>query len=677
MLDYKKYLNCPPAKREDFRLINQKAIKRCVVPNSDSHNAIWDLRVTSDGTVYFPLCAEQHFTENVWLHTYDYKTNTAKCLFKLEEKVCCRENTLHASKIHTSLCEMPDGRIIMSTHTTSQSPKHPTFMPEEFYAHPWEGYEGSNVLIYDPKTGNVENRGKPVPYESIYGGVYSPRDDAFYFTGYIRGHLYRLDLKTNKVRDYGQTTEFGSFRLALGPDLNVYCNSRSGIFYRVDTATQELLDTGIRFPKNTDIIQGINHSQFDYYVNIGKKMYIAVVFNAKPSFLVYDTETNTMTMTETYIPEGANVGSVCSPHGMAVDSKGRLWYTIKKFDAILEGRGHLLCSWDIQNGGKPILYGLVGTDARINLEVAEMEIYDDIIYAPDGNYLYDECAMSAIDINVLTASNEVGPYAGDPAAYAYVENAAELYEGDFEKDVQHLLDFMAETEGNAAIHANNPFSVAAVPTVVRTWEHMPIEDSSVVSVRFDGESVKVVCFGDNRVERTVTIRDGEVVSVEETNSEPAAIDIPDELFGLDYPFVPGRQYKAVPTIAQKLWDGRYIVGTEDGFVCIVDGKNVLSLGTAIQTCGPINCFAVCNSRKEIYGVCGGDDDCGLVFRVDDKRGLRQIGRPYFNQFRKPGVVCSNVFVSLAASDDEKHLAVGAADRLGCVYIYDIDSLTEI
>ncbi len=671
MRDFKKYLNCPPAKKEDFRLINQKAVKRCVVPESEHHNAIWDLRVAKDGTVYFPLSAEMHFSENVWLHTYDYKTNTVKRLFKLHEKVCCHDKAIRASKIHTSLCEMPDGRIIMSTHTTAQSPVHPTWMPEAYYAHPFESFEGSNILIYDPKTGSVENRGKPVPYESIYGGVYSERGNAFYFSGYIRGHLYRLDLDTNEVHDYGQTSEFGSFRLAIGPDGNVYCNSRSGIFYRVDTETKELYDTGLRFPKNTDIIQGINHSQFDYYANWGDKMYIAVVFNAKPAFLIYDYKTNTMTMSESYIPEGANVGAVCSVHGMAFDSKGTLWYTIKKFDPILQGRGQLLCSWDILGGGKPRLYGLVGTEERINIEVSEMEIHDDILFVPDSNYLFDYSAMMGIDINVLESTDELGPIATDPSAYIYVENAEELYDGDFEKDIQHFLDFMDECEYYNEMMDTNNFAVTLNLNVVRTWEHMPIEESSVYSVRFDGDTVKAVCGTDIR--REVTIIDGEITDVTDGGVVLEQPEMPECLIGLDYPSVPGRQYKAVPDKFAKLWDDRYIVSTKDGIVCIVDGDSVLSLGTAIQTCSPVNAFAVSNVRKEVYGIAGGEDDCGILFRVDDKRGLRQLGRAYFNRFRKPGVVSSNELSCIAVSDDGKRLAVGAKDRLGCVYVYDLDN----
>ena len=38
----------------------------------------------------------------------------------------------------------------------------------------WEGFMGSNVLIYDSDTNEVEDLGIPVPRESIYEAKYIP-----------------------------------------------------------------------------------------------------------------------------------------------------------------------------------------------------------------------------------------------------------------------------------------------------------------------------------------------------------------------------------------------------------------------------------------------------------------------------------------------------------------------
>ena len=89
---------------------------------------------------------------------------------------------------------MTDGRMIMTTHTTDKSPRHPTWLPYAYYHHLWEGFAGGNIIIYDPKTGHAENMGIPVPHESIYGAVYEPAHNALFFLGFMRGHLYRYSI---------------------------------------------------------------------------------------------------------------------------------------------------------------------------------------------------------------------------------------------------------------------------------------------------------------------------------------------------------------------------------------------------------------------------------------------------------------------------------------------------
>jgi len=666
--DYKKYLTGPQADKENFRLINQNAVKRVDIPGSERHNAIWDFMITKEGKVYFSLGAELHFAEYTRLYEYDYAAEEVRELFKLEEKICQNPDAIRASKIHTSICELPDGRLIMSTHSTAKSPKHPAWLPEAYYAHPWEGYAGSNILIYDPKTGKIENRGVPVPFESIYGGVYSPADNAFYFTGYIRGHLYRLELDTNKVKDYGQVTEFGSFRLVAGPDNNIYGNSRSGDFYRVDTKTGELVDLGLRFPKKENLPQGENHSQLDYAVNTADgKILMAVVFC--DSLLIYDPKTNTLTPTPSFLPPGIDAGYASTVHGLCFDKNNVLWYSLTKFDAILQTRGCLLCSWDILNGKQPKCHGLLGSGKRMLLTMPEMEIHNDKLYMPDSNYCFDDSAVMEIDLDIIRSSDK-GAYTSDPAAYLYNQNGPSLYEGDFKTDIQKLLEFLHDMEDYAdVLNECNVYLNIGKLNAVRLWENIEKDKSKVYSLSVKADKITGIC-GNGNLFYSFTIKDNHLCEMTETQLVPTKQDIPENLKNLNYPCIPGRQFKAKPAIYKELWDGRYIVGTEDGLLCIVSGSAVFSLGTAIQSCGAINDMTVCNSKKTIYGTVGGEHDCGIVFSYDDTNGLRQLGRTYFNQFRYPGVVSSSMLSAIDISDDGKTLAVGSGDRLGCVYIYD-------
>lgn len=51
----KEFLLSTPA---DYKVMSQTGVKQYVFPLDSIHNAIWDARVTSDGTLYFALATE-------------------------------------------------------------------------------------------------------------------------------------------------------------------------------------------------------------------------------------------------------------------------------------------------------------------------------------------------------------------------------------------------------------------------------------------------------------------------------------------------------------------------------------------------------------------------------------------------------------------------------------------
>lgn len=130
-----------------FRLIPQSCITQKIFENT-YHNAIWDFYVTPQGRIFLSLCAEINYPEIVRLYEYIPRTNEFRLHFKLEDRVLQHPQAIRASKMHTSFCQMKDGRLIMTTHTTAKSVLHPDWMPEAYYTHPWEGYQGSNILLY-------------------------------------------------------------------------------------------------------------------------------------------------------------------------------------------------------------------------------------------------------------------------------------------------------------------------------------------------------------------------------------------------------------------------------------------------------------------------------------------------------------------------------------------------
>ena len=122
--------------REDHRLINQTGVRQYCYPPRHSHNAIWDSNAGPDGKLYYGLATEIATAGYVRLCSYDYHTGIAEELFRVEDVILPQDRAIRASKFHSSICFMPDGRLIMTTHTTDKSPRHPTWMPIAYYHHP-------------------------------------------------------------------------------------------------------------------------------------------------------------------------------------------------------------------------------------------------------------------------------------------------------------------------------------------------------------------------------------------------------------------------------------------------------------------------------------------------------------------------------------------------------------
>ena len=245
---------------KDYRVMSQKGVKQYCYPLESTHNAIWDSNVSPDGELYFALASEICTSGYVRLCKYDYKRNIPEVCFAAEDVILPSGRTIRASKFHSSICFMPDGKLVMTTHTTDKSPAHPTWMPEAYYHHLWEGFPGSHIIVYDPKTGEAKNLGCPVPRESIYGAIYEPAHNRLYFLGFFRGHLYCYSFDSKRVEDLGQVSEHFSFRLSLGADGNIYGASKSGYVYKVDTDTKKITDMNYRFPHHSqDYLRDFNN----------------------------------------------------------------------------------------------------------------------------------------------------------------------------------------------------------------------------------------------------------------------------------------------------------------------------------------------------------------------------------------------------------------------------------
>ena len=657
-----------PIEIELHDMMPQEGVKHCVFPPDVKHNAIWDYMISPEGRHFFSLCAEGSISYYARLYEYIPDTGDFQLCFKLEDAIVTYYNAIRPSKLHTSFSFMPDGKLIMTTHTTATAPNHPEWMPFSYYDHMWEGYPGSNILIYDPQTGKLEDLGIPVPRTTIYGGVYEPTSNAYYFGCMMRGHVYKFDLSNRHLTQYGQVTENASFRFIVGPDNNVYFSTKTGAFLRINTKENRIDDLGIHFPVNESIPMTLIHNQLMFAVTgPDGKLYLTAAYG--DILLRYDFETNTMESAGLYAPPvfrkykwGTELAVA-----LAFDKYGVLWYMYCA-DTIC-----WIVSWDIIGGGEPINHGIMGTPGRRVGYVCEMYIRDDILYAADTNHGYDPPGMLSVPLDTLRNGKPDGQCID---AYQYIRFAkgSEQYPGNLAIDGErHYVQELIRNETTAKFMIGNPH-IFMTPRhfLTKIWRNVPTEESSVKRVWYDDcGNVHAITGCDKK--HHVVLKEGKVISVDnEEISKPVEQDL--SIFDdLRLPARPGRHYISNASAFAELSGGRTIVGTRDGMLGIVKDGKVFSLGVCSPH-GPVHQIVSTGDGLTAYGVAGDPSDLGTVFRYDDENGLTIYGRV---------LMCDNACIGglgascepfcLALSSDDRWLVIGARDRMGCVYEYDLSS----
>lgn len=671
------YRDLPPGFLD---VLPQTAVQASVFPKGTPQNSIWDFIKTSDGRFFVALCAEGNISSAGQLHEYLPRERSFRFCFDLRKECMVTSRQIPPSKIHSSACAMPDGRIIMATHNTAPAPGHPFWLYDAYYSHIWEGFPGSHLLIYDPATNVVRNLGVPVPRESIYGGAYDPRHHVYYAIGFARGHLYRHELDSGRTVDMGQVAEFGAFRLTLGPDGNIYGSTRSGWLYRIDTDRQEVVDLGVQLPARPDVVAR-NHYAFGATGPDGR-LYMAN--HVSDLLAALDVKTGRLEPLGSADPGPIDKRNYpCCPSGLVFDAEGVLWYAIIGGAQGYMGLWAHLVRWDITRGGKPERMGLLGTPERTLWYCSEMILHDNILYAADTNHLEDPPGIVRVDLAALKASlGQPRQQSRDPMAYGVLADAEQAYPGD----VADLGPFRAlERAGKegGSFGAKNTYTIQAAHAVVfRLWQRVPAAESSVRKIQWlDGRTVRGVCgAADGKNSHGFTCStDGRLTMLGEPQSRAADGAIPDpsglaalpeSVRSVTLPHRQGRQYLARPSCCAPWRGGQWLVGTEDGLLARVDpgsGK-AFSLGP-VAPHGPVHQIVTNAACTIAYGLAGDESDLGSCFRYDDVNGPWELGRTYTSEGTEAGVACSCQPCCLALSPDETRLAIGAADRLGTVYIY--------
>ena len=656
------FKSLPKISPKNLKLIPQSTVKCAFVDESDHRNAIWDMFVTKNGRCFFSVCAELYVSESAGLYEYLYETNEIKCCFELDKVVCYARDAIMPSKIHTSMSEMNDGRIIMTTHTTSQSRVHPYWYPEPFFNHVFEGYQGSNILIYNPETNILENRGVPVAHETIYGGTYDPKHNAFYFTGYFKGHLYRYDIDSGELTDYGKVTEFGSFRLHYCKiDGNIYSANRSGYFYRINTDTKAIEELGIFFERDYEPYSTEKHVQLDYIAD-GKdgNIYLKYIFGY--NIYRYNIKENKLECVGDGRPDDLELSSPNQHYGLTVDDNGVLWYTLSCLTEKYDWANAYLIRWDILNGEKPKNMGLVGSEKRSINVMAEMHYHNGIIYLTNGNHFFDVPGMFAVDVKKLEEMNydlDEMPYAHDILNYMHLENPEKYYpygKEEFLKQHKTAENFIEYSEKFGKFMSENPMEIKGKKIkAYPLWKKYGFKNSAVRYVKYTEDGFFVE-FGEKEKFRLNS--KGETEKIEKfTEKEIITVK--------NVPYASGRNFRAKVTSSAKIFDNKYLAGTLDGLLFVYDGENSFNLGACPNTSGEIRKICYCEKTRTAYGISGGKNDIAIVFSFNEKEGVKYLGRAHFNI--DTGLHLNNQLSSIDVNDDGTKIIIGSDENMGAFY----------
>lgn len=655
---------------DDFRVINQTAVKQAI-PDEPLHNACWDAKLTKNGTLYFSVCSEHTNHEFAKLYKYNFDTNKAEMCFYTRDFLLKSERYLRDSKFHTSINEKPDGKLIMVTHSTDKAPQHPAWLPYSFVSNPFEGFPGGELMEYDPKTGEIELLGIPAPRESIYGAVYSEKDDAYYMLGWMRGHLYRYDCKTRKCEDKGQVSEYRSYRIVKGPDDNLYFSTKSGFLIRYNIETQKIENTGTRL--FCDKLEKGLESPFTYMgpCVTGPDGKLYTTGNGTSLLSRFDTKTGKMELVGDLIPADDYI-DIDDGHtfvaGMDFDRDGVLWYSTITY-RFMEDEHYKAPSgffrWDIFAGKQPEFLGLFGTPERVQTYTDSFVIDKerDILYSVSTNHSYGSPDVIAIDLEKFrTVMYEKGEVCRDMLVYkpGYPE---------YHPFAEHWQNIKIN------IAKYSPNLKAKKITPVRLWDKFSddnIGDAKVKALKFGANNtVRGIC-GDNE-DYLFEISDGRLTNLKKASDSDVKEFVKETPKSYDnLPSYPGRQWRSNVTAACAWTDGATIVGTEDGFLAkVFPNGRVYSIGPAVCQ-GPIRDLSSHPESGVVYGVGGDVEDIGNVFKYTDGSGLEYLGCMWCDAPNDDVGTCANfVLSSCDISPDGRYLAIGAADRLACVYICEL------
>ena len=669
---YQRFPRIPVQEEDFFRLIPQEGVIQTMVTDWPTHNAIWDMNVRpSDGRVFFSVCGEGFTSDYARLYEYIPKEARLVYHFSMEKESIQQDRTIRPSKFHTAIQFLDDGRLIMQTHTTSPAPSHPTWMPESYLNHQWEGFQGSEVFIYDPDKKIVQSKGILAPYCTLYGGGLSNRAGLYFGLGTFNGYGYIYDIKTGESICIGQVTDGRSNRLYEGPDGHIYYGTATGHLARLNVDTKKIEILAEIREKSP-----LRHGLFD------KDGLFWFTARSGMSLYTYDYRSGACNEVGRFFEDGEFAPAKHYCYGLVMDSTECIWFCSNtRIDYNAEYViGTRLYKWDVKNGKKKVDFGFIGTTYRTVACCAQASIHNDLLFVTDGNHLENNVGIVEIDLRKMSEDliNSNRPLSTDPFIYMGFKDSSKYFplgSEKYERLVEEPIRFCEAVHKDKDVQiANNSYASFKSMTGTALWETMGYGNGSVHALKWeDNRTITGICGKDEKFYFRLKLTDDGLVMDKFEKALDAVIPcrlktaIPEDI---KLPSMPGRQYLAVAESSVTLADGSIVAGTFDMMLCRIKDKHVFGLG-AVTTSGGVHCLAVTPDGMTVYGVAGYECGKGDLFRYNEKDGLFWLGTVPITPTPTGRQLVSNRPWACEVSPDGKYLAIGSLDEMSGVGVYEL------
>ena len=394
----------------------------------------------------------------------------------------------------------------------------------------------------------------------------------------------------------------------------------------------------------------------------------------------------------------------------------------------------LLFRWDFENEKEPQCLGIIGTQewgltrcTCLSLDAERDKLYMIGILQPVGENKQEENEFGLFMIDLAKMRpriNEKGPiWVRDMSPTPYTEEEIVKAKEQAAKPIVWVGE---------EVSAKNPVTAFPIDKVtpLRLWRHVPhtaIADSKVQSLAWDSDgNLHGVCADQGKYYFKIvpnpyevfssradlesseqihvfkSILKGAYVEKEENgqilvktpvafswkvaeftpyeeisvglacwleeNMLPAGLDVDPKL---RLPEIAGRRYLAQASAQVEISGDRTLIGTKDGLLALAKYSQVKNLGNCAPH-GPVRAMCANADGSKVWGTAGDTEDMGTIFTYDDEAGLRQLGIISYNSHGwMDGPTAAHILSSIAVSPDGRFLAVGGADRIGSVHIFQL------